>query len=522
MSKKAKQAPKTSRKTKGMKVDHRPRGTEQASKQHNIRWRFACLLPALIVLLSYILSRPKDIHEDEIYWIGSSYYYQLAVIDGDASNTDWQLLPARENPVLGKYVLGAALQFAGHPITTPDLLGSFYLIFADMPGAWGSDEAFEKRLAVAGRVEPSLRDEVRSGRGIPLDDSQLSVARHTSLLFGMLAAIGLAILGQQCHWRVGGVLAGILFGLHPIVSNAYSLAMIDIIAMAFSIWFMVGLVSILRLPKKTGLDCNEQSRTSKQNKPQSSDETARATSVQKANAFLNRSFMQQVAVTLFTAVMLAFACGCKMNSLIVAATAAGCGIWCLFQALRYRTGQSALSQGSVTQQHAPPGFVNLTPEILNTRVWMLITVGLLAVILFIGTNPALYGDPIDGVLALSYEHALTADLQEDMLGGRLTTISERVQALATLVCRGPLGFIGMCMTVGWIAYYCVREQSIGIILVLWWAIALLLLMMWIPFEWERYALPLLPPTMLILGATLEIIGNAAWSKLTRSRSTVVS
>ena len=118
----------------------------QSGDQHRTRWRLACILPAFTVLAASLLFPANRIHEDEIYWIGSSYYYPLAVVEGDASNPDWQLLPARENPVLGKYVIGLALQIAGHPVTTPDLLGSFYLIFANIPNAWGSGEAFEKRL----------------------------------------------------------------------------------------------------------------------------------------------------------------------------------------------------------------------------------------------------------------------------------------------------------------------------------------------------------------------------------------
>ena len=112
MSKKANQKQKTSPAT--IDVNHSPKSGDQ----HRIRWRIACIAPAITVLLASFLFPANRIHEDEIYWIGSSYYYQLAVVEGDASNPDWQLLPARENPVLGKSVIGLALQIAGHPVTT--------------------------------------------------------------------------------------------------------------------------------------------------------------------------------------------------------------------------------------------------------------------------------------------------------------------------------------------------------------------------------------------------------------------
>ncbi|MGI9469334.1 MAG: hypothetical protein ACR2OA_19600, partial [Rubripirellula sp.] len=122
-------------------------------------------------------------------------------------------------------------------------------------------------------------------------------------------------------------------------------------------------------------------------------------------------------------------------------------------------------------------------------------------------------DPMDGILALSYEHALTADIQEVMLGGRLNSILDRLQAVATLVYGGPIAFTILCLIVAGAAYECIRNRSVGIVVVLWWSIALLLLIMWMPFAWERYTLPIIPPTMLILGAFIERVVCWLWSKL---------
>lgn len=476
----------------------------QSGDQHRTRWRLACILPAFTVLAASFLFPANRIHEDEIYWIGSSYYYQLAVVEGDASNPDWQLLPARENPVLGKYVIGLALQIAGHPVTTPDLLGSFYLIFANIPNAWGSGEAFEKRLAVATRVNPSMRDSIRSGQALPLEDSQLVTTRRTVLIFGMFAAIGIAVLGQQCHWKTGGLLAGFLFSLHPIVIDACSLAMIDIIAITFSIWFMVGIVQIL------GVTVNPSVETS--SKQHSQKDTVKSTFAKPINPVIRRQWLQRASTTLFTGIMLAFACGSKMNSLVVAATATACGTWYVARLLQQRFQlHSALRKNKMIAGDETPslsvGFMTV-----NTQVTMLVMVAIIAVFFFIGSNPTLYGDPIDGVRALWYEHNLTADIQEVMLGGRLHNISDKVQALAGLVCGGPIAFTLLCLIVAWSAFDCIRKQSVGIVIVLWWSMALLLLIMWMPFAWERYTLPIIPPTMLIVGAVAERIGYWMWSK----------
>jgi len=152
----------------------------------------------------------------------------------------------------------------------------------------------------------------------------------------------------------------------------------------------------------------------------------------------------------------------------------------------------------------------------------LLIVAVIAVFVFIGSNPTLYGDPIDGVMALSYEHTLTADIQEVILGGRLTSVTERLQALADLICGGLITFTILSLIVAWAGYECIRNRSVGIVIVIWWSIALLLLITWMPFAWERYTLPIIPPTTLILGAVTEHAGRWLCSKLFSVNRHVVS
>jgi hypothetical protein len=99
-----------------------------------------CVFWALGLGVSLFFSaRPgsEPVVEDELYWIGSAYYHHLAFGQRDTSNPDWRLLPARENPPVAKYVIGASLAFAGQSVESLDLLGGFYLLFAQVPGAWG-------------------------------------------------------------------------------------------------------------------------------------------------------------------------------------------------------------------------------------------------------------------------------------------------------------------------------------------------------------------------------------------------
>ena len=50
------------------------------------------------------------------------------------------------------------------------------------------------------------------------------------------------------------------------------------------------------------------------------------------------------------------------------------------------------------------------------------------------------------------KHTLTADIQEVILGGRLNSVTERLQALAALVCGGPVAFTILCLIrhMGWL------------------------------------------------------------------------
>lgn len=488
-----------------------------SAEPHRTAWNLACLLPALAVLLVHFVFPVSRPHEDEIYWIGSTYYYHLGVVEGNASSPDWQLLPARENPVLGKYVLGVALQVSGHPVTTPDLLGSFYLIFADIPGAWGTEQAFQKRLAVAMRVDPAIRDPIRRGQALPLADNQLAAARRVMLFFGMLSAIGIAVLGRQCNWTAGGLIAGLLFSLHPIAIEAYSLAMIDIIAIAFCVWFMVGLLAILRFPSRRldGLSACKPQHRSQADHP-SSDHPE----VAIGSAWSARQWLQGSLLILFTATMLAFACGSKMNSLVVAATATVCGMGCLVKSVTWRKDQVDAANRKDRSHGAPPNPTQRQRNTAGDRTWMLIAVATLAATLFIGANPTLYGDPVDGVLALSYEHQLTADIQESMLGGRLTSVGQRIQELAKLVCGTPALFAALVLVVVWFAYQSIQKPSLATVIALWWIMAMLLLMIWLPFAWDRYALPLIPPTLLIAGGTVEQAGRWVGSKFAASRQAV--
>jgi hypothetical protein len=56
------------------------------------------LLLVLVVVISLSGRTTGNAEVDEVYWIGSAYYFDLAFVWGEWGHPDWQLLPARENP----------------------------------------------------------------------------------------------------------------------------------------------------------------------------------------------------------------------------------------------------------------------------------------------------------------------------------------------------------------------------------------------------------------------------------------
>ena len=410
-------------------------------KQMNDKWKYILLLvPALAVFYNNLYNEQPGTHIDEVYWIGSTYYYHLLVEEMHWSHSDWQLLPAQENPPVGKYFMGGGwIDLFGDTITTPDLLGSFYLVFPSESGAWGSGADYEKRKAVADRVEPGFAGDVRQYQRIPLRPEDLQASRSFVLLCGMLCATLICLIGFQCQTQLGGLLAGLGFAVHPNAANAYNFASIDIIALTFSCLAVSIYIKIAFADP---------------------DDDRRGT-------------WTSCWLALALCLTLALACSTKMNALIVVAL--GLLLW-LFALGGWVRFQSSFSK--------------------NTFVIFAIGFAV-AVPLFVLLNPSLYRDIFDGLSALFYEHALTLDIQAAFTR-RLDTVPERFGALGRMVTYLPtllLFVIGLALWQGWRAGIAVNPHAPRrkfIVIVYWWFLSCILVLLWLPFEWARYSLPLIP------------------------------
>lgn len=420
--------------------------------------RLLPLIPALTVLCISLLRENRGVYLDEVYWIGSCYYYHLLVHEREPFHADWQLLPARENPPMAKYIMGAWLDLFGRRIRSLDLLGSFYLRFNPENGHWGRGAAYQKRKAVVDRMDPAAADASRKHGQVPLDPVDWRVSRALMILVGMLCASCLCWIGLECQTRLGGLLAGLGLAAHPAIREAYAIALPDALALLFScltVWLYLALLRADTSGRKRGR-------------------------------------WASCGLTVGIGLTLACACGAKMNAVIVVAL--GLVLWTFLSAAWLRSRHSA-DRDAVVRLTA--GFV-------------------LAFALFVLLNPTLYRGFFDGILALFYEHALTGKIQEQFLGGNIHTVTDRFVALGRVVAYSPLLLCAAgvaAMWQGWLGVsgFCSGRERRGIVVVAcWWGLSLGLLLAWMPFAWGRYALPLIPPTLLIAGKTAEDLMRCAW------------
>ena len=395
-----------------------------------------------------LCARPKSapVVEDEIYWIGSSYYYNLAFVQRDWGNPDWRLLPARENPPIAKYVVGASLALTGEHITSPDLLACFYVMFSKIPGAWGTGADYEQRAAVARRLDPALRQQVETARHVTLTPALLVPPRIAMVVCIALTSLLVFLFAQTVVGKPVALLASQALLLHPIATEAYNHALADAVAMLLSAGAAIAI-----------LGCT-------------------ATLMQA-----DRNWGAMARNAALAGFLLGLACGAKMNSLVILALAGVSLAFVLAGAVspldRSRiTGAAAMAAGALA----------------------------LAVTTFVVINPAIYDDVGAGLAATITEHRRTEVIQRSFLNGGLESLSAKVTAVGDMLAFSPL----LVFPLAFLAIAALASPRPGVRLVgAWWLVAWLGVTLWIPFQRLRYVAPLLVPTLLLaaIGADLLVV-----------------
>ena len=408
------------------------------------KWLFVA---ALLILCAIPFFRSYDhraepLDEDEIYWVGQSYYFHLAFESRDWTHPDWQLLPARENPVLGKYVIGAGLRLAGLSVTRPDWLGIFYIIAKDRPNAWGNTRDQAERQAVLDRMETATRDRAITQGQFEHPPAFITASRAIMLLFGMLATVLVFALTAFYTKPPAAFLAAAAFALHPAVVTAYSEVGVDILAIAFSLLAVLHFALIERgIWRRT------------------------------AHPALTRALLCAGC-----ALSLAFAVGSKMNAVVIGFLGAALLLILAAKFLRHRIAEAGESAA------------------------VLLGALVLSLIVFIAANPGNYPNPVRGVRANYADQQRSLEVQKGIPAKRkpLRTAGERLHAIATLTAFHPAAF---ALVVAAVVFQIATVRRAGQplpLLALWWLIAFAMVTVWLPFARPRYALPVIAPAVILL------------------------
>jgi hypothetical protein len=114
-------------------------------------------------------------------------------------------------------------------------------------------------------------------------------------------------------------------------------------------------------------------------------------------------------------------------------------------------------------------------------------------------------------------HADNAIIQDRVLGGRLTSLAGKLNAVAVLTTLGWPSFLALGAVALWCGARLGRKPGVQFVLG-WWLVTVVCVAVWIPFAWPRYVVPLVPPCVLLVGvaaaAALQSLVAFSRSRLT--------
>jgi hypothetical protein len=403
---------------------------------------FAAWLWGTFFAVAYRSDDPLLDH-DEVYWIGSTYYYHLAFTQHATGHPAWRMLPARENPPVSKYVLGLGLALTGQPVTTLENLGYFYLLWLRWeknPAATARTADEAKRAQVVAEAPPGFRQRILERRQAPLPRPVVRAARDTVMVCAVGGSLVFLLMGLAVGERLAGLAASQLILLHPVAVAAASHAMSDTIALLFALaaaWAVCAWYRCFAAPVP----------------PAAGPGTT---------------------VTLLAGSALALACGAKMNALTVVMLAGLMVAQVMAQRWRARDPAAAL-------RAAGHGLLMLG----------------VAVAVFCAINPAIWNDFPGALAATITEHQRTESIQVDLRYPHPVGLAGKVAAVVELGFYGWPLFGIMLLVLAWGVRHWADLTVRGA--VCWWLVTFVGVAQWLPFAWSRYVLPLLAPSVWLVG-----------------------
>jgi len=194
-----------------------------SEEKHNFIKKFPLLsiiLVFIVSILCLLISLPsmKFFHQDEKNWSeAGKFAFKTFFVERDFIDSDWKAPMGtfgRQNPQIGKYIIGASLWIHG---------------YREFDGVvkWNPKNNLQWHIEQGGYV-PSP-EELYAAR-LPI---AFLAAGATSLIF-LLASLAEQFIHGKSGWVAGSV-AAVAFLAHPVIWSSSHRAMIDLPAIFFSV-----------------------------------------------------------------------------------------------------------------------------------------------------------------------------------------------------------------------------------------------------------------------------------------------
>lgn len=424
--------------------------------------RFLLIRETIIVLLLCIIITPsflKNIRSDEFIpdessWINYSRYFKLFFLDKDFHSKKWFNLEAHDHLPVAKYIMGFALFITGNDLDKVN------------PTYWHDDKDFQWNVS-NGAMPPA---------GI------LYIVRITMALFGIAGCLLMYFLGKILSGIKTGIIACLLLAYNPLMLRWCQKAVAESLLLFFSILNILLIVLFLRI------------------------------------LFKNNKSLFLPLITAAIGINLALCVGTKLSG--VTAWLVFLIVCLLLLVLRRSFDKTA-------------GLV----------IFSFLAATFIAVIVLVAINPAFYEHPIaEGVRTAEYTNlylqerlsagqAVFRDHFFGLQGEKTAAVFKRVLLpLPTVYASGniskiydqllPYGFVSLgaflklskfpvdliFFLLGlFLIFYreavsilSLRRISAAAIIIIWVGTVYAAMAIMIPLDWERYYLPLIPCTVMII------------------------
>ena len=327
-----------------------------------VTWR-ALALYHTVDAAPYVIFNGVRGEIDESNWMESTYFYNLFFVKHDVKNIDWLRLISFDQPPVFKYILGAAIHLTRHKVVESPAgierwfqttLGPIQL--RPMIERWARAPSPEQEKWI--RHLSDFVEPVVANAPTLFDKDDYHAGRVMVLFFGVLTAVLLAVMASAAFRNLFAcVLAAAVFLGNGTVGGSIKMIYCDSVCALFSVTTVLALIAALNALRRT-----------------------------------EAPPLRALAWSLGAGVSLGLALGTKFIDMYVAAA----------MALAY--GASLASVGWRWREKSSRRRVMAT-----LRSGAVALIG--AVVAFVGLNPFLYADPVDGTLWMLRHRLITMAAQ---------------------------------------------------------------------------------------------------------------